>query len=216
MKSDAQIKQDVLDELEWSPSIDHKQIGVLVKDGAVTLKGHVPSYWEKSTAVRITKQVDGVHAVVNDLDVELPSQHRLSDEGLAERISHVLRWNISLEGKNVRAEVKSGIVTLTGEIDWHYQRKNILRNIEHVSGVKNVIDRITLKPRASVGEVERRIKSALARHAEVEASKIRVTASNGTVTLKGEVESLDEMERIEDAAWAAPGVTNVVDNLRVV
>ena len=216
MKSDSQIKQDILAELKWDAEIDETKIGVVVNNGAVTLTGHVPTYRQKNAAKQAAKRVGGVMSLVDNIDVRLESVHRTMDEGLAERIANVLKWNVSIPGKEIKAEVKNGLVTLTGEVEWQYQRANILKNIEHVGGVVNIFDRITLQPRASATDVRQRIKDALERHADIESSRITVMAVNGTVTLSGEVESLEEMERVEDAAWAAPGVVKVVDNLRVV
>jgi osmotically-inducible protein OsmY len=215
MKTDAQLKQDVVDELKWDPAVDQTKIGVAVTEGAATLSGYVSNYAEKVAAKAAARRVDGVHAVVDKIDVQVASRHRASDEGLAERISHVLTWNVSASGKSIKAEVKNGIVTLIGEVDWHYQRANVLQNIEHVAGVIGVIDLVKIRPRASAGDVQEWISAALKRHADIEASRVSVTIANGTVTLSGEVESLAEMDRVERAAWAAPGIIEVVDNLRV-
>lgn len=215
MKSDAQIQQDVLSELKWSPEIDEAHIGVTVHNGAAALTGHVPTYRQKRAAIDAAKRVADVKAVVDNVAVRLESEMRMTDEGLAERIANVLKWNVSIKSNAVKAEVKNGIVTLTGEVDWQYQRANIERNIEHVGGVANVFNLITVKPRLSTFDVRQRINEALKRHAEVEASKVTISASDGTVTLSGTVESLAEMDRVEDAAWAAPGVSKVVDNLSV-
>ena len=215
MKTDAQIKQDVLAELKWDAEIDETKIGVSVTKGAATMTGHVPTYSQKLAALKAVKRVAGVLAVVNNIDVLLQSQHRATDEGLAERIANVLKWNVSTLGKDLKAEVKNGVVTLTGEAEWQYQRSNIHKAIEHVTGVVNVIDLINLKPRVSAADVQEKIKEALKRHADVEAARISVIVVNGTAPLSGTVESMDEMERVENAAWAAPGVSRVVDNLRV-
>ena len=215
MKTDAQIKQDVLAELKWDAEIDETKIGVSVTKGAATMTGHVPTYSQKLAALKAVKRVAGVLAVVNNIDVLLESQHRATDEGLAERIANVLKWNVSTLGKDLKAEVKNGVVTLTGEAEWQYQRSNIHKAIEHVTGVVNVIDLINLKPRVSAADVQEKIKEALKRHADVEAARISVIVVNGTAPLSGTVESMDEMERVENAAWAAPGVSRVVDNLRV-
>jgi len=215
MKSDQTLKQDVTAELRWDAEIDDAKIGVAVSNGAITLTGHVPTYRQKIAAVQAAKRVSGVLAVVDHMDVLLESLHRTTDEGLAERIANVLKWNVSVAEPGIKAEVKNGIVTLTGEVEWQYQRANVLQNIEHVSGVINVVNLITLKPRPQAGDIQTRIKDALTRHANVEATKVKVAVTNGTVTLTGEVDSLDEMDMVEDAVWAAPGVSRVVDNLRV-
>ena len=215
MKSDTQIKTDVIAELKWDAEIDETKIGVVVSNGAVTLTGHVPTYRQRMAAKKATRRVAGVLAVVDHVEVRLPSEHRVTDEGLAERIANVLKWNVSLPGKEINAEVKDGIVTLRGEVDRHYQRTNIHKNIEHVGGVVGVVDLITLKSQVTASDIQVRIKEALKRHADVEASKIKVSVADGTVTLDGDVDSIEEMDRVEDAAWAAPGVHRIVDNLRV-
>jgi osmotically-inducible protein OsmY len=215
MKSDAQIKADVVAELKWDAEVDETKIGIAVTNGAVTLSGHIPTFRQKMEAASAAKRVAGVLAIVNNIDVMLDREFRTTDEGLAERIANVLKWNVSIPGKEIKASVKNGIVSLTGQVDWQYQRSNILRNIEHVGGVVNVVDHIALKPAASATDVQQKIKSALLRHADVEASKVTVSVANGTVTLSGTVESMEEMDRVEDAAWTAPGVSKVVDNLRV-
>jgi osmotically-inducible protein OsmY len=215
MKTDTQLKHDILEELKWDPEVDSSKVGVTVSDGAVTLTGHVSSYRQKMAARAVVKRIADVHALVDNIDVRLDREFSMTDEGLAERISHVLAWNVSGAGKGIKAEVKNGVVTLTGEVDWQYQRANIEKNIEHVGGVVSVVDRIDIKPRAATPEVQKRISEALKRHAEAEALKITVAASNGTIVLSGTVESLAEKDRVENAAWAAPGVTKVVDNLRV-
>ena len=215
MNPDIQINQNVLNELKWDPEIREEHVGVTVHDGVVTLTGHVPTYRQKRASMDAAKRVADVRAIIDNIDVRLEREMRTTDEGLAERIANVLTWNVSVAGKEVKAEVKNGVVTLTGGVDWQYQRINIERNIEHVRGVANIVNLITVKQHVSTIDVQQKIKEALQRHAEVEASKITVAASDGTVTLTGKVESLVEMDRIEAAAWAAPGISEVVNNLSV-
>lgn len=215
MKTDAQIKEDVLAALKWSTDVKAEHIGVTVHNGAVTLSGHVPTYWQKRAAKEAAKAVAEVKAVVDDVNVRLGGEMRLSDEGLAERIANVLKWNVSNKAQAVIAEVKDGTVTLTGQVDWQAQRLNIQQNVGHVAGVVNVINLITIRQRAAAGDIKQQIKEALERHADIEASSIAVEAANGVVTLSGTAESLAELDRIEDAAWDAPGVSKVVNNVRV-
>lgn len=215
MKTDMNLQRDVLDELRWDPEVDERKVGVTVADGAITLTGYAESYAHKLAAKRAASRVKGVLAIVDKLDVHLADAHRTTDEGLATRIAHVLTWNISAP-QDIKAEVQDGVVTLCGEIDWQYQRDNILKNIEHVRGVVSVVDNIKLKIQTPLlGDLRDRIASALQRHADIEASKIDVSVSGGTVTLTGTVDSLAEMHRIQRTAWAAPGVTKLVDKLRV-
>ena len=215
MKDDYKIKQDVLEELDWTPEIEASRVGVEVTDGAVTLAGAVETYRQRQAAREAARRVSGVRSLVDRLEIELPVQHRLSDEGLAERVAHVLNWNVSADARNIKAEVHNSVVTLTGELDHHFQRKNILDQIAHVAGVVNVIDQMTVKPKISAADVEDRIRNALDRHAEIESESVTVRVLDGTVTLEGAAESLAEMDRIEQAAWAGPGVVNVINNLRL-
>jgi osmotically-inducible protein OsmY len=214
MKTDEQLRQDVLDELCWDPEVEETKIGVTVSDGAVVLSGFVTTYAQKTAARRAAERVEGVRVLVDKTEVRLTRQYHTSDEGLAQRIAHVLTYNLS-STPHIKAEVKGGVVTLKGEIDWHYQRNNILSNIEHVSGVISVVDLMKLKPSTSTADIQGRIAAALKRHADIEASNINVAVHGGTVTLSGTVDSLAEMQRVERTAWAAPGVTKVIDNLRV-
>jgi osmotically-inducible protein OsmY len=215
MRTDAQMKQDVLAELKWEAEVDESKIGVIVSNGAVTLAGFVPTYRQKIAAARAAKGVAGVLAVVNNIDVRLESARQMTDEGLAERIANVLKWNVSAPSQPIKAEVSNGIVTLTGEVEWQYQRTNITKNVEHVGGVVNVINLITVKSRVATADVKDRIKEALRRHADVEADRISISVSDGTVTLSGTVDSIAEMDLVEHTAWQAPGVSKVVDNLHV-
>ena len=215
MRTDAQIKQDVLNALKWSSVVKEEHVGVTVHNGAVTLSGHVPTYWQKRAAKEAAKGISAVKAVVDNVEVRLDSEMRTTDEGLAERIANVLKWNVSNQGQGVKAEVKNGTVTLTGQVEWQSQRLNILRNVEHVGGVANLINLITIKPRLSTVDIKKQIREALERHAEIEVSKITVEAADGVVTLTGSAESLAELDRIEDVAWDAPGVSKVVNNVRV-
>ena len=215
MKTNSQIKQDVINALKWNREIKEEHIGVMVHNAAVTLTGHVPNYWQKRSAKEAVKHVADVKAVVDEVEVCLESEMRTTDEGLAEEISNVLRWNVSIHGQNVKAEVRAGVVTLTGEVDRHDQRLNIERNIEHVGGVVCIVNLITVKPHASIVDVKKHVRAALERHANIEAATISVaTSSNDTVILSGTAESLAELDRIEEAAWSAPGVNKVINNMR--
>lgn len=214
--NDAQTKRNILRELEWDPKIEPEDIGVTVHDGAVTLTGTTSSYSNKIAATSATKRIAGVHAVVNKMQVELRRGQTRSDEDIAEKISHVIEWNVSFpKSKSIKAVVSNGFATLTGEVDWNFQRQNAEKLVRDIRGVTGVANLIKLTPSVSKFDVKKEIKDALERHAEIEATKVGVNVIDGKVTLTGKVESYEEMERIEYAAWAAPGVTEVIDNLKV-
>lgn len=212
MKTDAQIKDDVVEELRWDPQIsDADAIGVAVRDGAVILSGHVPSYAEKMAAARAAERVSGVKAVANDLKVELPGAPR-DDVDIAEAIAHVLEWNVQVPEDRVHATVEHGWVTLEGEVDHDYQRREVERMVRHVRGVTGVLNNITVRPPANPGQVQTLIEEMLKRQAEADALHIRVEVSGHTARLYGQVHSLQEANAAQAAA-SAPGIASVESHL---
>lgn len=216
MKTDMQLHQDVLAELTWDPSIHEKEIGVAVKDGVVTLTGVVESYPEKWAAERVAGRVAGARAIVNDLEVSLPALATRSDTDIAHRVVDALEWDIQVPTENIKTKITNGWVTLEGEVEWKYQKDAAERAVTFLSGVRGVSNNITLKPTAvSAFDVSRSIKEALRRRAESEAEKIIITTAEGTVTLKGTVDSFADRRAAEGAAWSAPGVRDVHDEIVV-
>lgn len=215
MRTDEQIRDDVIDEIKWEPQIESTEIGVTVKDGAVSLLGTVTSYVEKLAAERAAGRVKGVLAIADEIEVKYPFDKSITDEDIAERIAHLLQWNVSLKNQGVQAKVRDGIVTLKGEVDWNYQRRNAERDVARISGVISVSNLIKLKTRVEKADVKKDILKALHRNADLEMSHIDVDVVGGRVTLKGEVHAWGERKLVEDAVWASPGVTEVIDKLRV-
>jgi osmotically-inducible protein OsmY len=213
VKSDAEIRDDVIDELRWDPQIsDPDAIGVAVRDGAVTLTGHVPSYAEKLAAARAVERVYGVKAVANDLTVKLAGDPR-DDSDIATAIAHVLENNVQIPEGRVHARVQNGWVTLEGEVDYDYQRREVERMVRQVRGVIGVSDTITVKPAASREEVQKIIEDAFKREAEVDARHVRVEVTDHTAGLYGHVHSLKEASAARAAAASAPGVATVESHL---
>lgn len=215
MRTDEQVRDDILAEIEWDPRIKSTEVGVTVKNGAVSLLGTVNTYAEKLAAEEAAKRVRGVRAIAEEIKVKLPSSDRATDEDIAERIAQILQWNTAIPGDNIKAEVRGGFVALSGEVDWHYQRETARNLIAGVRGVSAVSNLIKVKTRVQPSDVTREITRALHRNADVESSKINVDVAGGRVTLRGDVKAWYERKLVEDAVWAAPGVTEVVDNLRV-
>lgn len=215
MTTDSFLKESVEDELRWDLRVDEAHIGVSAHDGSVTLSGRVTTYPAKMAAIEAAKRVRGVRAVADDVEVHLPSQHRREDSDVAERIAHVLEWNVSIPHTNIQAKVSSGYVTLTGEVDWEHQRRHVEQQVRHVGGVIGVVNSITIKPRTTPADVKEKIEKALHRHADLEASAVKVTVSGNKVTLDGKVKAYYERDLIERAAWGAPGVREVVDHIYV-
>lgn len=215
MRTDQEIRDDILAEIDWEPRVESTDIGVTVKDGAVTLTGTVSSYAEKIAAEDAARRVKGVRAIAEEIRVKLRSDTTVDDEQIAERIASLYKWNSSLAENEIKAEVRTGYVTLTGSVDWNYQRdlaKNLVAGVKGVSAVSNLIN---VKARVLPTDVTRSITRALHRNADIEASHVKVDVDGGRVTLKGDVKAWYERKIVEDAVWAAPGVTEVVDNLRI-
>ncbi|HCS64825.1 MAG TPA: OsmY domain-containing protein [Cellvibrio sp.] len=216
MKSDSQIQADVMQELIWDPRVSHEHIGVAVTDGIVALSGAVPSYIEKSAAERAAQRVAGVKAVVEKIEVKLPSLHEKDDQDIAEAVLNSFLWNVEIPDKLIKVSVEKGWVKLTGEVEWNYQRNAAEKIVRGLTGVKGVSNNISLKTREVKADVVRqKIEDALKREAIQEAKKINVMIDGGTVTLSGKVHSFSEMNDAKLAVWSAPGVTKIDNRLHV-
>lgn len=214
--TDMEIRQTVLDALEFEPSLDAASIGVAVDDGVVTLTGHVGTYREKVKAEDLAMGLRGVKAIAQEIEVRPPGVHPTADDEVARRILDVLRWNTSLPGDAVKVKVQTGWVTLSGSVEWNYQRDAAANAVRDMAGVKGVTNAILITPKASPSDIRDRIEKALKRQVELDTLGIRVDVSNGSVTLEGKVHSLAERRVAEQAVWAAPGVREVRDRLSVV
>ena len=212
---DIQLRQEVLDELEFDPVIDAAHIGVTVDGGVVTLTGHVSSYAEKLAAEAAVRRVRGVRAIAEEIEVRYPGHKQTSDDEIARRALSILRWDVFVPDEAIKLTVHKGLVTLAGEVQRYFQKYAAETAIRKLSGVTGVVNDITIKPTANVANIKGKIEDALKRHAEVEAKGIRVTVLNDEVTLDGKVDSWDERQAVISAAWSAPGVRLVEDNLTV-
>jgi osmotically-inducible protein OsmY len=214
MKTDLQLKQDIEDELRWDPKINAAQIGVSVDKGAVTLLGTVDTYAEKWAAEDATKRVCGVRTVAQDLTVKILADHKRSDSDIAGAVQSALKWDVFVP-KTVTARVQGGRVTLEGQASWNYQRDAAMRSVRYLAGVVGVSNSITLKPQASAAEVKEKIQAALQRQATADSNSSHIDTSGGKVTLTGNASSWQSIEDAANAAWAAPGVTDVLDQVKM-
>jgi len=212
---DSEIRRKVIAELDWDPSIDSSAVGVAVKDGVVTLSGSIANYWQKKEAERVVKRVAGVKAVAEDLTIKLPGTATRSDVDIAQSVVSGLRFNVAVPRDRIQVTVEDGWVTLEGEVEWQYQKSAAENAIKHLMGVKGVTNSISIKPRVSAADVKAKIEGAFARRAQLDANQIRVESSDNKIILRGSVRSWDEKEQAEQAAWAAPGVTKVENNVIV-
>ena len=212
---DTQLRQDILDELEFEPSIDAAHIGVAVDDGVVILTGHVSNYAQKLAAEAAVHRVRGVRAIAQEIDVRYPGDAKTSDDEIAKQALNALRWDVTVPDEIIKLTVNKGLVSLTGEVAWQYQKSAAESAVRKLTGVTGVVNNITIKPMVQASDVKRKIEDALKRHAEVEAQAIRITVVNDRVTLNGKVDNWDEREAVRNAVWSAPGVRFVEDHLTI-
>lgn len=215
MKSDMQLHKDIVEELRWDPRVNEAEIAVGVKGGVVTLTGAVETYAQKYAADRVVERVAGVRAIAENLHVRVPGTLVKSDTEIAHSAINALTWDIEVPQDQVKVTVAGGWITLKGEVAWNYQKTAAERAVRYLTGVKGISNLIEVKPKASAAEVKTKIEAALKRTAEIDAKAITVEAKDGKVILKGRVRSWTERNDAERAAWAAPGVKEVDDQLSV-
>lgn len=216
MSTPGELQRDVIAELDFDPRLDGEEVGVSVTgDGIVTLNGRVRSYAGKLVAERAAKRVAGVKGVANDLAVDLRLGTERDDTEIARAAVRALEWNTELAHHGVRVTVKDGLVTLEGVLDWEFQRNEARRAVEHLMGVRGVLNLVTLRHRVLPQAVEERLRAAFGRGAGVDAHGVRVGTIGGRVILTGTVRSWTEHAEVERAAWSVPGVTQVENNLVV-
>jgi osmotically-inducible protein OsmY len=213
---DKALRQDVISQLDWEPSVDAANIGVAVHNGVVTLTGHVPNYAQKTAAEHAVRHVKGVRGIAEGLRVDFGGPSPYLDDDIAERALVVLDLNVLVPMGAVQVKVQQGWLTLTGEVRWDYQRTAAVADLRKLRGVTGISNNITLKPQVSASDLSNRIEEALKRHAHIEAKDVRVQVQDGRVTLEGRVPTWSDRRMVEVAAWAAPGVRTVEDYLRVI
>ena len=216
MKTDADLKRDVTAELAWDPAVKSTAIGVAVKDGVITLTGHLETFAEKHAAARALRRVAGVKAIALELDVKLSPDHKRSDTDIAAGAEEALKWNTLVPLEVIRLTVDHGWVTLQGEVEWDYQRRSVEKAIRPLMGVVGISNEITLRARPKATDLSRKIEEALTRQAIREAKHIQIDVDGTTVTLSGNVHSWQERDAAQGVAWSAPGVHAVINELRVV
>jgi osmotically-inducible protein OsmY len=215
VRTDEQIQRDVLDELKWDSRVQVNEIGVAVTDGVVTLTGWVDSYMKKLAAEAAAHRVHGVKAVANDIEVRLPGSAERTDADLAKAVLDALRWDAAIPTDKIDVTVSHGWVTLKGEVEFGFEKRDAERAVQRLSGVKGVTNLITVRPHPLPTDLKQNIEKALVRNAETDAQHITVEVQGSKVILRGTVRSYAEKKAAEDTAWSAPGVTEVENRIVV-
>jgi len=213
MKTDAQLRKDVIAQLDWEPAIHATQIGVEVKDGIVTLAGEVGTYSEKWYAERAAQRVSGVKALAIEMKVKLAGSARRTDSDIGQSARNVLDWTTSVESSAVKVQVEGGWITLSGEVDWQYQKQAATDAVRALMGVTGVSDQIGIKHKPKASIVKADIDAAIKRSAARDSDEILVEVTGTDVTLTGKVHSWSERDLATDSAWSSPGVRNVIDKM---
>jgi len=215
METDANLKQQVTNELKWEPSIDASQIGVIVKNGVVTLTGHVDTYAQKISVEKAVKRVAGVRALAEELEVKIPGKDKRTDEDIALTALNNLKWNSNVPEERIQLKAEDNWITLEGQVDWNYQKEAAKKSIASLPGVRGVTNSIKVAPVVEPRDVKQQIRSAFKRNANIDANHVNVRAEGHKVILSGSVQSWAEKKQAEKAAWSAPGVTNVKNEIEV-
>jgi osmotically-inducible protein OsmY len=215
MKTDLQIQKDVMEEIKWEPLLNAAEIGVAVKNGIVTLSGNVNSYLKKVAAEKAAKKVAGVKAVAEDIMVGISPSFIKTDAEIAEAVISALKWHSAVQEEKIKIKVENGIVRLQGEVEWDYQRNNAKSAIENLSGVRTVINSITVRPKTTPADIQQKISAAFHRSATIDSGKITAEVLGGKVILHGAVRSFAEKEDAETVAWNAPGILSVDNQLEI-
>ena len=215
MDKDRVLQRKVIAELEWEPSVESADIGVAVVDGVVTLSGYVKSYAEKLAAEKAVRRVSGANAIAEELKVRYASDAKTADHEIAKRILDMFAWNSLIPEDRIQVKVEHGWVTLTGEAKWHYQSKEAARVTSQISGVTGVSNSVKITNQVHAGDVRKRIEDAFERQADLDANAVTISVDGNRVTLGGHVSAWYERQVAERAAWAAPGVTQVIDRIAV-
>lgn len=215
MKPDLELQRDVLDHLEWEPSIDAASIGVTASEGVITLTGHVSTFDEKLLAEQTSQQVHGVKAVANELEVKPLGAGVKEDAHIASAAVKAIEDRTTIPEERVKVAVSKGWITLQGEVEWFFQKASAEAAVRHIPGVRGLLNEIVVKPKASALNIKSRIEAAFRRTAELDSQGVHVETEGSTVTLLGNVSSWSERQEAERMAWCAPGVSSVKNLIKI-
>jgi osmotically-inducible protein OsmY len=208
--SDRQLQLNVLDALAFEPSIDSANVGVAINHAVATLTGHVSSYTQKLAAERAVWRVKGIKAIAQEIEVRFANDKKLADDQIAERAAKILDWDVMVPKNKLRVSVSGGVVTLSGSVNWQFERRAAEDDVAKLSGVVAINNDIEIVPETQAANIRERITEALQRCAEIQANQLQIDVrENGLVVLEGSVDNWNELQAVERAAWSVPGVSRV-------
>jgi osmotically-inducible protein OsmY len=216
MSHDNRLQQAVLEELNWEPSVTAAHIGVVANAGVITLTGHVESFAQKHAAETAVRRVKGVKAVAEEIEVRLPYETKRSDEEIAGAAVGRFEWDVSIPRDTIKVTVDHGWITLTGEVNWHYQKDAASMDVRSLLGVTGVTNQVTIKPTVNTSNISDNIMHALDRSWFFDPTTVSVSAQGGKIRLTGTVKSWHDRQLAAATAWAAPGATAVENDIAVV
>ena len=209
IESDTDLHKDIIEELAFDPSIDERDIAVAVSDGVVTLTGLAKTYAQKLAAERAVKRVRGVHGLAEELTIDLPALHRRSDLDIVKSALEALRWNTNVPTDSVIVKVENGLATLSGTVEWQFQREAARLAVGSLGGVRGVLNDVTIRERVIANDIKTKIHDSFQRNADIDANHIKIETSGGTVTLRGSVHSFTQRDEAANAAYSISGVLDV-------
>jgi osmotically-inducible protein OsmY len=214
--SDRELQQQIMRELRWDSRIGASNLNVEVNDAVATLTGAVSSYARKIAAQEAAHRVAGVLDVANDIQVKPADRFVRTDTEVASGVRNALEWDALVPNELITSTVSAGWVTLEGDVDYWREREDAERAILRLAGVVGVINKITIRKQpVDPKELRQQIEYALERRADREAERLRVDIHDGAVDLWGRVHSWQEKRAVIGSIGHAPGVTRVVDHLRI-
>ena len=214
--NDLQLKQAVIDELEFDPAIDAAHVTAFVHDGVVTLAGYVGDCAQKHAAESAARRIKGVRAVAQEIEVRYPQDRKVADDEIADRATRILDWDLRLPRDAIQVTVESGVVMLRGTVPWDFQRREAEADVRKLGGVVAVGNQIRVKSQPELDQVQEKIRAAFERSAEMQADKVTIHFDgDGVVKLGGHLHSVLERAAAENAAWSAPGVSKVINQIEI-